>query len=198
MFILYSINFQVMGRPNIGLHQFACIFDNLLVDKVVFLLIIVSVIIFFMSWLIHTPLGLGFRAFGENRALLARFGGKVEAYRFVGLAISNGLAALAGSLTAQNYGVADLNMGFGMAITGIGAVVIGHAVIAKFAKKVKFNIIHDLLGCLLGGVIYFFMMNLLLWFGIEPINLRVCLGLVLIAFLRLTKRNDAWRGAVNG
>ena len=87
---------------------------------------------------------------------------------------SNMLAAFSGLLTAQANGYADINMGFGMALTGIGSVVIGQEIINRcYITKKLFSITVDILGCFLGGVIYFLSLNFLLSVGIEPINLKL-------------------------
>ncbi len=43
----------------------------------------------------------------------------------LGLAISNGLVGLSGALMAQYQGFADVNMGIGLIIAGLAAVILG-------------------------------------------------------------------------
>ena len=43
----------------------------------------------------------------------------------LGLAVSNGLVGLAGALIAQYQGFADINMGVGLIIAGLAAVILG-------------------------------------------------------------------------
>jgi putative ABC transport system permease protein len=45
--------------------------------------------------------------------------------KILGLAISNGLVGLSGALMAQYLGFADINVGAGLIIVGLAAVIIG-------------------------------------------------------------------------
>ena len=60
------------------------------------------------------------------RALGANTGNMMVA----GLALSNGLIALSGSLFAQYQGFADVQMGIGMVVWGLASVIIGEALVA--------------------------------------------------------------------
>lgn len=177
LFILYSVNFQVMGRPNISLSSMTKI-------PYVYLLLIVLGIIIFISLLLMSRVGLLLRAFGTNQMLLGALGKNVEGYRTLGLALSNALTALCGALTAQANGYADLGMGFGMTLTGISAVIIGQRVLTVFFPFTLFNMLRELFACFLGVMIYFLAINLLLSYGLDPIYLKCVLGIVLIFLLR--------------
>ncbi len=125
-FMLYSVNLQIMQRPNIsvlGMPTLLSILD--LENWLVPLIIINCLIIFAVIILLKGKLGLFLRAFGFNKDLLINLGKPAELYRMLGLSISNCLAALTGTLSAQINGFADINMGFGVALVGIGAIVIG-------------------------------------------------------------------------
>jgi len=188
LFILYSVNFQVMGRPNIGLYEADSLFSLAPLlgqqGQWIMLVTLVALILLFMIFLLKTRLGLVLRAFGDNPYLLTNLGKSTERYRFFGLALSNGLAACCGALSAQIYGYADINMGFGVTLTGIGAVVIGLQLMKHFTCNRPYSVSLDLLGCFIGVFLYFLMINIFLRIGIDPINLKLVLGLVLIFFLR--------------
>ncbi|NIS07488.1 MAG: ABC transporter permease, partial [Candidatus Dadabacteria bacterium] len=49
----------------------------------------------------------------------------VENMTILGIALANGLIALAGSLLAQFQGFADVQMGIGMIIWGLASIIIG-------------------------------------------------------------------------
>ncbi|EKD77244.1 MAG: hypothetical protein ACD_42C00419G0003 [uncultured bacterium] len=87
-------------------------------------------------------------------------------------------------MTAQLSGYADIHMGLGMALTAIGAVVIGKKIASVlFSRHNRFSAAIGLFGCLLGAFIYYLIVNGLLMLGVDPIYLRLVLGLVLVAFL---------------
>lgn len=188
VFMLYSINFAVMAKPNIGLLDFQTVLSNLQEgNQTVFNLSLIAFafalfIIFY--FIIRSRLGLSIRAFGSNRNLLPKLGINPTLYLIIGLALSNMLAAFCGVLTAQINGYADIHMGLGMALTGIGAVVIGcNLVRTLFLRSEAFNLLADLLGCLVGTFIYFLVLNIFLKLGLNPIYLKLVLGLLLVLFL---------------
>lgn len=177
VFMLYSINLQVMGRPNIGLQDLNGI------SPVKLLIIIVSLALVF-GFLMKTRVGLMLRAFGSNAGLLKTLGKSNEFYRMLGLSLSNGLAALCGVLTAVQNGFADIHMGFGMALIAICTVMIGGQLLKGLFEKKSFAITYEILACFVGVYIYFIGTQILLTQGIDPIHLKLVLGLGLIVLLR--------------
>ncbi len=184
-FMLYSVNLNIAGKPNISLVDKGISYTN----WVPILAIISIIIILLLIVLLRSKMGLLLRAFGYNRKLLHTLGKSVESYRILGLVCSNTLASLSGALTAQVNGFADINMGFGVALVGIGAVVIGQHL---RKNEDAFIPTRDLLLCFAGISLYFLSLNLLLLIGINPINLKLLLGLFLFLTLRSanTKRGE--------
>ncbi|MCX7120949.1 MAG: ABC transporter permease [Gammaproteobacteria bacterium] len=187
VFMLYSINFAVMNRPNISLlnnHIFLQYLQDYHTAALMIFLVIFSLILATALFLLlHSRVGLSMRAFGCNPHLLKKLGKNPAIYLGVGLATSNLLAALCGVMTAQLNGYADIHMGLGMALTAIGAVVIGEKIISRFVKSDRFSALIGFSGCILGAFIYFLILNGLLVLGINPVYLQLFLGLVLVAFL---------------
>lgn len=189
LFILYSVNFQIMGQPNISLLNLPTLGglstesnNNLLLACMGATLVMVL-----LGLLLKSRLGLMLRAFGDNKQLLGRLGNPIEVYRILGLALSNACVALCGALTAQVNGYADLGMGFGMTLIGIGTVVIGRQLCKPFYHHHRFNLGLELLACTLGVMLYFMAINYFLAIDIDPINLKLLLGLLLIIGLRCTR-----------
>lgn len=185
-FMLYSVNLQIMQRPNIstlGMPSLLTIFntENWLLP----LMITNIIVIFAVIILLKGQLGLMLRAFGFNKDLLAILGKPAEFYRTLGLSISNALAALTGTISAQVNGFADINMGFGVALVGIGVIVIGRHILIH---NNSFNTFKEIFSCFIGILFYFITLSILLRVGIDPINLRLILGIVLFISLRSVKR----------
>ena len=160
-----------MGKPNISLigKQIES-FNPILINVAIFVLLTI---------LLSSTFGLLLRAFGQNQQLLYILGKPVELYRACGLIISNMLAAISGVLAAQLNYFADINMGFGVALVGIGAVVIGTHILNTT------NCMIGLFSCVVGTAIYFGCLNALLAAHIDPVNLKLLLGLVLFMTLRV-------------
>ncbi|WP_341786819.1 ABC transporter permease subunit [Rickettsia endosymbiont of Cantharis rufa] len=180
-FMLYSVNLQIMQRPNISVLGMPTLLSILNIENWLVPLIIINCpIIFVVIILLKGKLGLFLRAFGFNKDLLINLGKPVELYRALGLSISNCLAALTGTLSAQVNGFADINMGFGVALVGIGAIVIGRHILIHANN---FNAFKEIFSCFIGILFYFIALSSLLWIGIDPINLKLILGIVLFISL---------------
>lgn len=194
LFMLYSINFDVMGRPNISLFSSgnlgSVIGINSMDGNWIFVGIVVAAITILLGGLLLTRYGLVLRAFGDHPQLLQRLGHHIEYYRFAGFALSNLLVACCGAMTAEINGYADLGMGFGMALTGIGTVVIGRQILKPFYQQHRFHLPLEFGGCAVGVFLYFLAINEFLAWGVNPINLKLLLGIILIFFLRLTTTAD--------
>lgn len=185
-FMLYSVNFGVMNQPNISLLN-SNIFLQHLQDYhantlLIFLILLTALLTLTLYLLLKSTLGLSLRAFGSNPHLLKKLGKNPSFYLGFGLATSNLLAALCGVMTAQLNGYADIHMGMGMALTAIGAVVIGKKLLSGFCKE-AFHPLIGLTGCFVGAFIYFLVVNGFLALNINPIYLKLVLGFVLIGFL---------------
>lgn len=192
-FALYSINLNVMGKPNIMTMQTATLLKLIGGNKLLLIFCTTLFTIILSMTVMNCKLGLKLRGFGENKKLIEKLGFNSEFYRMIGLGISGALAALHGSITCQIYGYADINMGFGMAITGIGALVIGLHLVSKIRlfheKLINHSTIIELFSCFVGIFCYFTVTNILIKLEIEPINFKLILALVVIIFLKLAKKS---------
>ena len=183
-FMLYSINLQIAGRPNINLLNKPTLLSIVGIDNWTAILFIITVCLaLVLITLLQSNFGLKLRAFGYNRKLLYVLGSNAERYRLLGLVISNSFAALSGCFAAQVNGFADINMGMGVALVSIGAIIIGRELL--IADRLKFFAIKDILACILGILVYFTCLNVLLRIGIDPINLKFILGIII--FISLSK-----------
>jgi putative ABC transport system permease protein len=143
---LLSINLRIMGRSNIPLLNTESIFtpfatpfrtlleklggetwarmsSNLLAIVLFAVLILVTKLA--LDWFMRTEIGLALRATGDNPQMIRALGTNTDHMILLGLAISNGLVGVSGSLIAQYQGFADVNMGLGLIIAGLAAVILG-------------------------------------------------------------------------
>ena len=198
-FILASANLALMGRPNINLLSVTTLVSHAFANSDLAGWILVAgycaVICIITGVLMSSRFGLTLRALGDNPPLLQRLGKNIERYRLAGFALTNLLSAAAGCLTAQTVGYADIGMGFGMTLTGIGAIILGQQLLRFFIKKSSLRIVFEFSACLLGVLVYFFAINGLLRLDINPVYLKMVLGLVLIVFLRTAVNPTAVRNA---
>lgn len=187
-FILTSGNLALMGRPNINLLSVHTLLSDAFNQSNLLGWLLVAVYCAFFCGiallLLRSRFGLTLRALGDNPALLQRLGYPVERYRMAGFAFTNTLAAASGMLTAQTVDYADINMGYGMTLTGIGAIILGQQILKLVKRKSLSRILSEFSACVVGVLLYFLAINSLLRLNIDPVYLKMILGLVLIFFLR--------------
>jgi putative ABC transport system permease protein len=155
MMALYSINLRIMGRPNISLLDEKTIFlpiENLPFPRLytipIAMFIITSVVLGLMYRFLNSEKGLAMRATGANARTAKAQGVAVNRQTLFGIALSNGLVALAGALFAQQQGFADVTLGNGTILMGLAAVIVGEAFLNP---KV---ILAALIACVLGSIFY--------------------------------------------
>ena len=103
-----------------------------------------------------------------------------------GLALSNGLVALAGAFFLQSQGGADISMGIGTIVVGLAAVIIGETILPAR------SLVITTLACVLGAVLYRFFIALALnsdFIGLKAQDLNLVTA-VLVAFALLV---PAWK-----
>lgn len=193
MTALYSINLFIMGRSNIPLLQKVSILNYpdggayqtswaMLVFAAIALVVLVSILL-----LLHTDYGIAMRATGNNEKMVSAFGVNPKSLKIAGLAIANGMTALSGSMVAQLQGFADINMGIGIVIFGLGAAMIGERITQMRNQQTLFwRMLGVLLGCLIfRGVIAFAISS-----GIDPIWLKAITALFVLLFVAFPSKSS--------
>ena len=133
---LYSINIRIMGGPTVPLLGQASVISPLSgigipapwLTPAYFLIVALAAWASF-AWFLHTESGLALRATGANPLMARANGARTDRLTLLGLAVTNALTALAGSLFAQLQGAADASMGIGTIIIGLAAVIGGAALV---------------------------------------------------------------------
>lgn len=185
VFMLYSLNLLVMGRPTISLLSYPQPFSQLMdTNPLLFqggLMGFMGVLMVGFFLFMNSPWGLVIRAFGVNYALTRYHGYKPERIRTLGLGLSNALYAMSGGLCAQIQNFADLNMGLGVALMGIGAVILGIQLFVTLGilDAQRFQSVRMMGAVTLGIFLYFLLMHMLLALSVDPVYLKLVLGIVL-------------------
>ncbi|MEL6159216.1 MAG: ABC transporter permease, partial [Cyanobacteria bacterium J06627_32] len=138
MIALYSINLRIMGKPNLSLLNQPTVlapFETWLgaLPKLIVmplaLLVGVGIAKVIVDAFLTSQLGLAMRATGMNADMAQAQGIETDQLILLGMAISNGLAALSGALFAQLYGFADVTLGVGTVVVGLATVILGEALL---------------------------------------------------------------------
>ena len=187
---LYSINLKTMGKANqaINVDKYDLLVSLRFIRKVPFyrntiLMVAITIIILIavLYWFFGTELGCSLRATGCNDKMARAQGINTDLSRVLGLMISNGLVALSGAMLCQYQGFADINMGRGAIVIGLAAVIIGEAIFGKIFR----NFVLKLLGVALGSIIYYLVLQVVIWMGIDTDLLKLLSAAVVAVFLAI-------------
>lgn len=154
---LYSINLRIMGKANVPLFNVPNLFKA--ATPLIVIIVILAIVKIVFDLYMKTKSGFLLAAVGDNEQVVSSLGVNKDLVKILGLVISNGLAALAGALTAQYQGFSDVGMGTGTVVMGLAAVIIGSSLFEKisFIKATTLSI--------LGAVIYKAAIALVLKYG---------------------------------
>ncbi|MDD4263554.1 MAG: ABC transporter permease [Firmicutes bacterium] len=185
---LYSVNLRIMGgRSNIPLLREATLV-TMAQDKIGFewgaiclFGFIVVIIKLVLDYFLHTEIGLGLRACGDNEKMIKALGVDTDLYKIFGLAVANGLVAMAGSIVAQYQAFADVGMGIGTAVAGLASVILGEAIIRPK------TIWTATLSAVLGSILYRFTITFALRAGFAATDLRLVTAVLVIFALALPR-----------
>lgn len=192
---LYSVNLKIMGKSNqsINVDKYDLLVSLRYIKGVIFyknaifvVAIFILIVIAILYWFFGTELGSSLRATGCNGNMARAQGINTNVCKILGLMISNGLVGLSGALLAQYQGFADINMGRGAIVIGLAAVIIGEAVFGKIFK----NFALMLTGVTLGSVLYYVVLQVVIWLGIDPDLLKLLSAVVVAIFLAF----PYWKG----
>ena len=180
---LWSVNLKIAsGKANISIsaREFATIFSQQNIPDTLWKMGLVLLVIIGLLYLFFgTELGASIRATGNNPKMSKAQGINTKLNIVIGLSISNGIVALSGALLAQYQGFADINMGRGAIVIGLCAVVIGGAVFSKIAK----NFAVRLTTVAVGGIIYYFVFQTVVFLGLDTDMLKMLSAVVVAIFL---------------
>lgn len=179
---LYSINMRIMGKSNqaISVDKYDLILSLRDIPKAVMVSALFCVIVIgVLYWFFGTELGRAIRATGNNENMSRAQGINTMVMKVIGLMLSNGLVGLAGGLYAQYQGNADVNMGRGAIVIGLAAVIIGGVIFGKLFT----NFALRLVSVVVGAILYFVVIAVVLWLGLETTDMKLISALIVAAFL---------------
>lgn len=205
MTALYTINLRIMGKPNLALIMedtvltpFEALGIPAMYLKLIFVAVVVILVGLMIAYFLNTQYGMAMRATGANPRMAQANGIVVNAKIYAGLALSNGLVALAGALFAQTNGFADSTMGIGTIVVGLAAVIVGESLLNSRSMLVI------VFSCIIGSLLYRLAVSValnadFLGFTASDLNLitAVLVGLALIV-PHLRREQKARKAAAAG
>jgi putative ABC transport system permease protein len=192
MTALYSVNLVLMGRSNLPLVNLPTLFTLINIsgnpnyNTFFILLIFVVLITFIIGYLLKTDFGIAMRATGNSESMIRSLGVNTDRMKIIGLAIANALTGLSGYLITQNQNFADINMGIGIVIVGLGSVIIAETFINRFQIN---SVWLSLLLVLVGAIIFQFVLAFTLSIGVDANLLKLVTAVFVLLIVSLPRLN---------
>lgn len=203
MISCYSINIHIMsiatgtsGTANLSLSKYSSdtvygMMKNLLgisrnYSALIVSFVVVAALVGILYLFFGTELGCTIRATGANEKMCRAQGINTDTAKIVGLAISNGMIALAGSMLCQYQNYSDVNMGVGAIVIGLASIIIGETVFMK-AK----NFALKLTGIVVGSVIYRIVVAIVILSGMPSTDLKLMTAVIVMVALSLPIINSS-------
>ena len=181
--MLYTVNLLTLnGKSLLAIDPRA---NKLLVHmsdntgSIISLVVIAAITIFALYKFFYTEIGLTLKSTGDNPDMSRAQGVDVNRNKVIGLAIANGIVAMAGALLAQYKGSANINDGRGAIVIGLAAIFIGLSI----SLKIKPNFVVSLIGVIGGGIIYYIVYNVVILLGLKTDYLKMLSALIVALFL---------------
>ncbi len=188
---LYSVNLRILGNSSnqaVGVDKYDLLVSLRYIKGVPFYqntilicIVILIILIALLYWFFGTELGCSIRATGSNPNMSRAQGINTNFCKILGLMLSNGIVAFASALYAQYQGFADVNMGRGAIVIGLAAVIIGQVIFGKIHGNFAFR----LCSVALGAIVYYLVLQIVLWLGLNSNDLKLLSALVVAVFLAI-------------
>ena len=194
---LYSINLTIMqGKANqaVSVTKYDLIVSSRYVKElsvrnpILITAVVIVVLIGILYWFFGTELGCSLRATGANAAMARAQGINTNFCKILGLMIANGIVALASAMYSHYQGFVDVNMGRGAIVIGLAAVIISDVIFGKLFR----NFALKLFAVALGAVIYYIVIQIVLWLGLNTNLLKLLSALIVALFLAI----PYWKGKI--
>lgn len=144
MAALWTVNLRIAGTANVPLFSQKTIFKNDLIDRMfpgtlknyatlalIFVIAVGAKLL--LDLYLGTKSGFLLRAAGDNDKLVISLAKDAGNVKIIGLAIANGLVALAGCVFCQEERVFEISMGTGAMVIGLASVIIGTSLFRKLS-----------------------------------------------------------------
>lgn len=199
MTMLYSVNLRILGnRANVPLLKVRTLykvfpemlpFASSAVAALVGTLLFVLVIKVLMDLFFRADIGLAIGALGGNEQVVISQGMNPSTLKLIGIGLSNGLIALSGGLLAQYQGFADANLGQGMVVQGLAAIMIGEFLFSS--NKISLITFRAILGAIIYKGLMFFGRKYGYLIGITTNDFKLLTGILVIISLSVAKTRSA-------
>lgn len=153
-----------------------------------FWLLIVAISCMAVSFFMKSNLGIRLRYLGSaNNPTLLNTKTKLLTLA-LGLGFGNGLVALGGAIEAEKRGGFTVNMGTGIILVALAAMVLGESLLKSYRKRDHLYLSESIIAVFLGCIVYSIGIQFLLKLNIAFVDLRLLTALFLLALLGFAGR----------
>lgn len=199
MTMLYSINIRILGgRANLPLLRLPTLFTKiptyfrfitppwaLLIGTLLIAFIVKSIVDIFF----RTDMGISIGAMGSNEQMVISLGMNPKILKMIGIGFSNALIALSGALLGQYQGFADANLGQGMVVQGLAAIMIGEFLFDS--NRISLITLRVILGAIIYKALMFFGRYYGYYIKLTPSDLKLLTGVLVIISLIIAQGRSA-------
>ena len=190
MTALYSVNLTILGRSNVPLIGTSSILSSIVLlndpnqNSLIILLLVVALLVAIIAYVLKTDFGIAMRATGDSEQMIRAMGVNTDRMKITGLALANALTALSGFLMTQYQGFADINMGIGIVITGLGSVIIAETLINWL--KIT-SVVASLLLVVGGAIVFQMVLAVTLNVGVDANLLKLVTAVFVLLIVSLPR-----------
>lgn len=185
---LYSVNLRIAGSANVPLFQSETIFNNNLVNNIftgvlapykalIIIIIMALAAKIILDLYLKTRSGYLLQAVGDNHNVVTALGKNKGTVKIIGLAIANGLVALAGSIMCQHQRFFEITMGTGTIVIGLASVIIGLSIFKKF------TFVKATTAVIFGSIAYKACVALAIALGLPAVDMKLVTAILFLAIL---------------
>lgn len=195
---LFSVNLHILSQPTVSLALQDTVFtpfdeltplgDDLATIALMGAVVAVTMALF--ALFLKTETGLALRATGDNDRMSRSQGVNDRTMTVLTLVMANGLAGLGAGVAVQNQGYADVNMGLGVFVAGVGAVLLGELLFRPSGSR----LVRIVLAVVVGTLAYRLILVASLRFGLPATDLKGVMALTLVAAIAA----ERYLGVFNG
>lgn len=188
MTALYTLNLRLVGgSANVPLFNNQSVFDNDFINQlfpealsayktVIIIFVIMMIAKVLLDLYMKTKSGYLLRAVGDNPTIVTSLAKDSGFVKIVGLAISNGLVSLAGSVMCQQQRFFEISMGTGTIVIGLASVIIGTNVF-------KGNLLKATTAVVIGSVLYKACVAIAIEVGLPATDLKLITAVLFLIIL---------------
>ena len=187
MTALYTVNLRIAGGvANVPIFNYKTIFDNDFINglfpgflseyKTIIIFVVLIVAKLLLDLYLKTKSGYLLRAVGDNEKIVTSLAKDSGITKIIGLALANGLVALAGSVMCQQQRFFEITMGTGTIVIGLASVIIGMNIF-------KTNKLKATTAVVFGSVIYKACVAIAIEFGLDANDLKLVTALLFFVIL---------------